>query len=551
MSGDEIPMANFDVTLHDLIDAIGDRFKRAWVAGERPSLEGYLEGHVERIRTELFQELLAIELEYLSKSETAWDLAQYQQRFPNDTALIHEVVTALAQTKRRPTGGDSKGRPSQSQSQLLVELESLMAKQPEDRFVSADELAQALAPLVKILRTRTRESADRPRSHERGYENPVAEPEKTVLVGKDHRASHAAGEDATVLESSQSNPVIAAKAWQKRLLIAPLSCTAVFGLITLAILLQVKTPIGTIVVEVDQPEIKGAVVSVDGQQKITITPSDKQEPIEVTADEKEHTLKVVKEGFETLTEKFIIKAGQSQTIRVRLERTAPGPNPPLQELSAIPRLRRFGLHGRGFGPAAWEHAGKLTRLELLDLIDTNINDEGLAQLTELTNLVSLRLDRTDVTDQGLMQLRNLPKLREVGCSDSPSVTPAGVQALLNALPSLRGNVELPDRRAAEMVIHFDDPRRQTLDKLLALGGALHVVVGDETRHVPAKTQLPADAFRIASVYLNGIQSLTVANCKLLNEFGEIRVLDLTDSPLSDDCFQVITELGQVRGIRFQ
>lgn len=85
------------------------------------------------------------------------------------------------------------------------------------------------------------------------------------------------------------------------------------------ILLQVKTPIGTLVIETDQPEIAGAVITVDEQQKITLETGYGQNPIEFQADEKEHTLKVTKGGFETFTQKFTIKAGESQTITVRLE----------------------------------------------------------------------------------------------------------------------------------------------------------------------------------------------------------------------------------------
>ncbi len=88
------------------------------------------------------------------------------------------------------------------------------------------------------------------------------------------------------------------------------------------ILLRIKTPIGTIVIETDQPEIAGAVITVDEQQKITLETGDGQNPIEFHADEKEHTLKVTKGGFETFTQKFTIKAGESQTITVRLEPNA-------------------------------------------------------------------------------------------------------------------------------------------------------------------------------------------------------------------------------------
>lgn len=102
-------MTKLDVTLHGVIDAVSDRFERAWVAGERPSLEGYLEGHDESVRPELLRELLAIELQYLSQSGTAWDVADYHRRFPNETAIVDEVVTSRTRTESHSTGGDATG----------------------------------------------------------------------------------------------------------------------------------------------------------------------------------------------------------------------------------------------------------------------------------------------------------------------------------------------------------------------------------------------------------------------------------------------------------
>src|SRR5207249_996738 len=88
----------------------------------------------------------------------------------------------------------------------------------------------------------------------------------------------------------------AAKAlwWRYRWLVASGLVILLGGPPLAGVLLSVRTPIGTIIVEVDQPELTGAAVSVDGQQRITIKPSDGQEPIELVADEKKHTLQVTK-----------------------------------------------------------------------------------------------------------------------------------------------------------------------------------------------------------------------------------------------------------------
>ena len=112
----------------------------------------------------------------------------------------------------------------------------------------------------------------------------------------------------------------------------PLIAAGLLGIIGLVwaavILLKVETSEGTIVLEIDQPELAGAVVSVDGQKKITIETGEGKEPIEITADEKTHTLKVTKGGFETFTKQFSVKAGKQETIRVRLEATPDSPTSP-------------------------------------------------------------------------------------------------------------------------------------------------------------------------------------------------------------------------------
>lgn len=95
----------------------------------------------------------------------------------------------------------------------------------------------------------------------------------------------------------------------------------------LAVVMRVDTPIGTIVVQIDQPELAGAEVSIDGEKKITITEPGGTEPIEVVADEDQHMMRVTKGGFETFTRQFMVRNGQTETIAVRLEPIKPDPAP--------------------------------------------------------------------------------------------------------------------------------------------------------------------------------------------------------------------------------
>lgn len=100
----------------------------------------------------------------------------------------------------------------------------------------------------------------------------------------------------------------------------PLIAAGLLGVIGLvwaaAVLIKIDTEAGTIVLEIDDPSAIGAVVTVDG--KTIKIDQQGQLPIQVTADEKEHMLKVTKGGFETFTEKFSVKSGGKESIRVRL-----------------------------------------------------------------------------------------------------------------------------------------------------------------------------------------------------------------------------------------
>ena len=82
-----------------------------------------------------------------------------------------------------------------------------------------------------------------------------------------------------------------------------------------------QTPPGMILIQSDQPEIVGALITVDEQHKVMLSAGTEREPLEFEVDEREHTLKVTKDGFQTLTHKFSVKAGASQSMTVRLEPT--------------------------------------------------------------------------------------------------------------------------------------------------------------------------------------------------------------------------------------
>jgi hypothetical protein len=110
--------------------------------------------------------------------------------------------------------------------------------------------------------------------------------------------------------------------WRYRWPVIAVAALLIVALTLAGVFLRVSASIGTIVLEVDQPDIMGAVVAVDGQPKITITTADSPESIEMRADEQKHALEVTKGGFQTFSQEFTVKAGRRETIRVRLKRTS-------------------------------------------------------------------------------------------------------------------------------------------------------------------------------------------------------------------------------------
>jgi eukaryotic-like serine/threonine-protein kinase len=80
------------------IDDLCDEFERAWRAGDRPGLEPILAAESGRVRTQLFRELLALELDLLTEHGEAPDRALYRARFPDDLAVVDEVFRSRSRT---------------------------------------------------------------------------------------------------------------------------------------------------------------------------------------------------------------------------------------------------------------------------------------------------------------------------------------------------------------------------------------------------------------------------------------------------------------------
>jgi hypothetical protein len=74
------------------LNPICDRFESAWIGGQRPVLEEFLDQSSEGDRPVLLRELLRLEVEYRTKRGERLAVEEYRQRFPCDADLITDFV---------------------------------------------------------------------------------------------------------------------------------------------------------------------------------------------------------------------------------------------------------------------------------------------------------------------------------------------------------------------------------------------------------------------------------------------------------------------------
>jgi serine/threonine-protein kinase len=78
------------------IDRVCDAFEAEWRAGHRPAVEPYLDRVAPAQKGDLLRELLGLELEYRRKAGERPALAEYQQRFPDQTEVVRTAFVRPA-----------------------------------------------------------------------------------------------------------------------------------------------------------------------------------------------------------------------------------------------------------------------------------------------------------------------------------------------------------------------------------------------------------------------------------------------------------------------
>jgi len=228
---------------------------------------------------------------------TLYYLVTGQPIYSGDT-----VVMKIVAHRERPIPSLREELPEVSQ-QLDAVYQKMVAKKPDDRYASMTEviaeLEKCAAPPEKVPETATFEgfSLKGTAASEQtlNLDMPVISPVDEFRRGQPKKASKVKLEKNHIIYGSVAVGVL-----------------LILGL--LGVVFSMRTPEGTLIVEVNQPD---AEISVDDGKVTLKSPSD-SEPVEVEVDEGKHTLKITKGGFHTFAREFEITSGGEEVIRVAL-----------------------------------------------------------------------------------------------------------------------------------------------------------------------------------------------------------------------------------------
>lgn len=106
----------------------------------------------------------------------------------------------------------------------------------------------------------------------------------------------------------------------------------------------------------------------------------------------------------------------------------------MMAVSGLDELETLAITSTRLRASQQEPWARLTRLRLLSVANSAVNDAGLANLRRLTNLEDLDIEGTQVTDAAVANLERMTTLRKLNVRRT-LVTPSGIARLQRALPN--------------------------------------------------------------------------------------------------------------------
>jgi hypothetical protein len=287
------------------------------------------------------------------------------------------------------------------------------------------------------------------------------------------------------------------------------------------VVLKVRTPEGTLVVEVNEPDPE---IFVDGQ-KVTVTRGENGKIAEITVRPGTHQVEVKKDGFTAYGDRVTLEDQGRKTITAFLTKAQPGPAPvadqppPTSSVDVRPRPQLARLNGPTApmpfnnperDAAEWVlglngdltvvrlNEGPASRLEVKDLQGlpkeafqiatvnlwgkSEVTDKGLEKIGRLKALQAIGLNGARISDAGLRHLEGLTTLATLDLASTP-VTDAGLPHLL-ALPHLTG-LSLGNCNITDAGL----PYLGKLKELMSLELCSPGITGDGLRHLKDLTHL--------------------------------------------------------------
>lgn len=422
-------------------------------------------------------------------------------------------------------------------------FQKMVAKEPDDRQPSMTQVINELEAFVEVYAS-SAPLSETANSSGNSFDNFLMEQQadklpfidlnaKEQVAVTDEELTRETCLSADTFTSSSTQSKKQTKSLRRKIIPGLIVC--LIGMTGLAWTAGVFAPVskseGTIIVDVDQPELAGAVVSVDGLEKMKLKTGDTPATIKVESDNKKHSLKVVKSGFEDFTKEFSVKAGKTQRMRVRLEPLITGQSSQRQQqptkVDPHRRLAEMGIQdelkssfwtstdmiaigdvkqlplGRiavsqlkidgkqlkaGFDWKVLERVKSLERLicnttipvttlkhlkgvRRLYLDTRQLSDRDVAQISKFTDLQTFILySNLDVTDASCDGLAKLFSLRELDINNT-GITGEGLKKL-SKLPNLYSlSISLFKGISIQDLVHI-----QSFKSLYSL--SIHNAVGD-------------------------------------------------------------------------